>query len=219
MSHDSSQPSLWDQRFDRPDYLFGTAPSVFLTRHAHHLPPGSTVLAVADGEGRNSVWLAGQGMQVTAMDNSERGLEKARALAKKHSASVDFQFGDVTRWDWAAKTYDAVAAIFIQFTGPDLRAQVFRGLNTALKPGGLLLLHGFAPRQIEYGTGGPPHRENMYTLDLLHKAFAGYDVLHEADYDEVIDSGPGHNGKAGLIDFVARKPVARKPVCITPEAT
>lgn len=206
MTQENSQANMWDQRFDRADYLFGTAPSVFLPRHAHHLAPGSTVLAVADGEGRNSVWLAEQGMHVTAVDNSGRGLEKARALAAERGVPVDFRFGDVTQWDWAAQTYDAIAAIFIQFTGPELRAQVFRGLDTALKPGGLLLLHGFAPRQIEYATGGPPHRENMYTLDLLHRAFAGYQVLHDADYDEVIDSGPGHNGKAGLIDFVARKP-------------
>ncbi|MDJ0628747.1 MAG: class I SAM-dependent methyltransferase [Rhodobacter sp.] len=196
----------WDERYAGPGYLFGTAPSVFLTRQARHLQPGSRVLAVADGEGRNSVWLAAQGAHVTAFDPSSRALDKARALVAARGVTVDFRMSDVESWNWAADPYDAVAAIFIQFAGPDLRDRVFAGLDTALRPGGLLLLHGFAPRQVGYGTGGPPHAENMYTLEMLHAAFPGYEVMHAADYDEVVDAGPGHNGLAALIDFVARKP-------------
>jgi cyclopropane fatty-acyl-phospholipid synthase-like methyltransferase len=196
----------WNARYDRPDYLFGTAPSVFVARQAHRLAPGDKVLAVADGEGRNSVYLAEQGMAVTAFDNSHRGLEKARTLARDRGVQVDFRFGDIEAWDWRATPYDAIAAIFFQFLRPAARSAAFRGLNAALRPGGLLLLHGFAPRQVGYGTGGPPSAENMYTLPMLHDAFPGYDILHEADYDEVIASGEGHKGNAALIDFVARKP-------------
>ncbi len=196
----------WNQRYDSPEYLFGKAPSVFIQRQAHRLPKDSTVLAVADGEGRNSVWMAEQGLRVTAFDNAQRGLDKARALATSRGVSVDFQFGDAQAWNWGAVKYDAVAAIFIQFAGPALRSAIFRGLHAAVRPGGLLLLHGFAPRQVGYGTGGPPHEENMYTLSMLQEAFPGYEILHEADYDEDIASGTGHNGTAALIDFVARKP-------------
>ena len=197
---------MWDTRFAGDEYLFGTAPAAFLPRQAKWLTPGSSVLAVADGEGRNSVWMAQQGLRVTAMDSSKTGLAKARALAQAKGVSVDFQHGDATDWDWTAHSYDVVAAIFIQFAGPSLRAQILAGLDAALAPGGLLLLHGFAPRQIEYATGGPPHRENMYTLPMLKAAFPGYEILHSADYDELNDTGAAHDGLAALIDFTARKP-------------
>lgn len=198
----------WDERFDRDDYLFGTDPANFVAQHGARIPQGAHVLAVADGEGRNSVWLARHGYRVTAMDSSEKGLEKARKLAADAGAEVDFRLGDVAHWDWDAEQYDAILAVFIQFAGPDLRDALHGGFDRALKPGGLLLMHGFAPRQVGYGTGGPPNPENMYTLDLLRQDFPGYEVLHEADYDAEQSSGDGHSGVAGLVDFVARKPGA-----------
>ncbi len=196
----------WDRCYQGEDYLFGTAPAAFLTRHARHLPEAGRVLAVADGEGRNSVWMAEQGLEVTAMDGSPVALEKALKLAVEREVPVAFRLGDVLTWDWGAAPYDAVVAIFIQFVGPEDRARVFKGLDRALKPGGVLMLHGYAPRQVGYGTGGPPHEENMYTLGLLREAFEGYDIRHQADYDADIDEGRGHSGRSGLIDFVARKP-------------
>lgn len=198
--------NAWNDRFEGEDYIFGTEPAAFLPRNANHLTPGSSVLAVADGEGRNSVWLAGQGHAVTAFDYAENGLTKARALAEAQDVEVDFHLGDALTYPWADRQYDAVVAIFIQFADPGQRAGIFAGLDQALKPGGLLLLHGFAPRQVANGTGGPPHVENMYTLDLLRSAFDGYDVLDQADFDDHIDGGTAHNGKVALIDFVARKP-------------
>ena len=198
--------TLWDRRYEGDDYLFGTAPAAFLTRHARHLPKAGRVLAVADGEGRNSVWLAEQGLEVTAMDSSAVALDKALKLALKREVPVAFRLGDVMTWDWDAAPYDAVVAIFIQFAGPEDRARVFTGLDRALKPGGLLMLHGYAPRQIGYGSGGPPYEENMYTLGLLRDAFEGYDIRHQADYDAEIEEGRGHSGRSGLIDFIARKP-------------
>lgn len=198
---------MWNERYNRSDYLFGTEPADFLKAQAKYLPDAGRVLVVADGEGRNSVYIAGLGLDVTAFDFAPNALTKARALAEAQDATVDFQQADIFAWDWAAEPYDAVVAIFIQFMGPGPRVEVFDGLKAALKPGGTLLLHGYAPRQVGYGTGGPPAEENMYTLPLLEDAFAGYDVLHSADYDAEIDEGPGHSGLSGLIDFVARKPV------------
>lgn len=196
----------WNDRFAAEDYLFGEDPAAFLVRNRAHLRAGDHVLAVADGEGRNSVWLARQGLTVTAFDYAENGLRKARALADRRGVTVEFLLADAMQFPWDARSYDVVAAVFIQFAGPKDRAAIFAGMDAALKPGGLLLLHGFAPRQVANGTGGPPHEENMYTLDLLRGAFAGYDILDAADFDDHLATGTGHRGKVALIDFVARKP-------------
>ena len=197
---------MWNQRYDRPDYLFGTEPAAFLAREGGRLAPGSKVLSVADGEGRNGVWLAGQGHKVTAFDSSDVALDKAWALAKVQGVSVDFRYADILGWVWTPEAFDAVVGIFIQFLSPAERAVVFEGMKRTLEPGGILLLHGYAPRQIEYATGGPKVRENMYSLDLLREAFAGLEVLRAEDYDALIEEGSGHSGKSGLIDFIARKP-------------
>jgi SAM-dependent methyltransferase len=196
----------WDARYDRPDYLFGTEPAAFVRRVAPLIPPTSRILAVADGEGRNSVHLAALGHDVLAMDGSTVALAKARRLAAENGVAVDFRQADILTWDWRAEPFDALLAVFIQFLGPAERARVFAGFRAALRPGGLLLLHGYAPRQVDYGTGGPPHRENMYTLPLLEEAFAGFDILEARDYDAEITEGTGHRGLSGLVDLVARMP-------------
>lgn len=196
---------MWNERYAGDEYLFGTEPADFLKRAAGWLRPGETALSIADGEGRNSVWLAGQGLRVTAFEPAPNALAKARRLAAARGVEVAFHLGDLDGWDWS-RGFDVVAGIFIQFVGPDERAVLFGRIDRALKPGGLLLLHGYAPRQVGYGTGGPPAVENMYTLDLLRAAFAGYDVLRAEDFDAEVDEGRGHSGRSALIDFVARKP-------------
>lgn len=197
---------MWDERFDRPDYLFGTEPAAFLRAQAHLLEPGARALAVADGEGRNSVFLAERGLAVTAMDASPVGVAKARRLAAERGVEVDFRIADIAGWDWDAPPYDLVAAIFIQFAGPDLRARIFDGLRRAVRPGGLLLLHGYRPEQLGYATGGPPHAENMYTEAMLRNAFGDWQILRLAAHDSVIVEGEGHAGMSALIDLVARRP-------------
>ena len=199
---------MWNERYANEDYLFGTESAAFLVAQARHLPRGARALCVADGEGRNSTWLAAQGHEVTAFDPAPNALAKARRLAEARGVTVDFREADVEDWPWEEGAVDAVVAIFIQFAPPDLRARLFADMARTLQPGGVLLLHGYAPRQVDYGTGGPPHAENMYTLELLRAAFPGWEVLHAADYDAKIDEGAGHSGRSGLIDFVARKPVA-----------
>lgn len=196
---------FWNERFAGEEYRFGTDPAAFLAREAGRLAAGSRVLCVADGEGRNSVHLARMGHEVTAFDAAEAGIAKARRLAKREGVSVDFNLATVEEWDWSGN-YDAVVAIFIQFAGPDMRAEIFDGIARALRSGGLLLLHGYAPRQVEYRTGGPGVVENLYTLEMLREAFDGWEVLVARDYDAEISEGSGHVGRSALIDFVARKP-------------
>lgn len=201
--------SFWDQRFaDADDYLFGRGPNAFLARQKAHLKAGESALAIADGEGRNSVWLAQQGLTVTAMDFSAVALEKSRALAAEAGVSVTLQQADIFNWDWPSAAYDVIAGIFFQFAAPAQRADIFSGIRKAVKPGGLILLEGYRPAQVDYGTGGPPQRENMYTEALLREHFGDFDILTLDSYDAEVDEGPGHKGKSALIDLVARRPVA-----------
>lgn len=207
MSHPDAE-AFWSGRYRDAgdDYLFGTAPNRFLIRQRERLQPGATVLSVADGEGRNGVWLAEEGMRVTATEISEIGLHKARRLAQARKVDVDFVRADILKWDWPRDAYDVVAAIFIQFLSPVERPRVFAAMQAALKPGGLLLLHGYTPKQVEYRTGGPSAVENLYTAELLAESFKAMEILELRAYEDTIEEGLGHKGHSALIDLVARRP-------------
>lgn len=201
---------MWEDRFNTPDYVFGTEPAQFLTDHHAFLTPGQTVLAVADGEGRNSVFMADCGMAVTAVDYAPSAIAKARKLAKARGVTVDFRQADLLTDDWHVPfehtPFDMVAGIFIQFTGPQARAAMFDRMARCLRPSGLMMLHGYTPKQLDHGTGGPPFVENMYTTDLLRDHFPGWEVLEAREYERDVQEGRGHSGLSALIDFIARKP-------------
>lgn len=199
------QAAFWDERYAEDEYLFGTQPNAFLAREVRRLAPGSKVLAVADGEGRNSVFLAQHGHRVVATDVSERALNKARRLAERRGAEVEYRQADLAEWEWPAEAFDAVVAIFIQFADPELREHIFEGIDRSLKPGGLLLLEGYREEQLGYGTGGPPNMENLYTEDGLRRAFSTWEIELLDVYDAEIEEGTGHSGKSALIDLIARK--------------
>jgi SAM-dependent methyltransferase len=201
----SDDPGRWDHRYDAPGYLFGTDPAAFVRAHVGLLAPGSHVLAVADGEGRNSVFLAEHGMEVTAFDGSAVAVAKARSLAQERGVDVDFHVSGVDAWEWTPGRFDAVAAVFIQFAAPAARARLFDAMIATLAPGGRLLLHGYTPAQIAYGTGGPPDAENMYTVALLAEAFAGHEIVELVEYEADLDEGPAHRGRSALIDCVVRR--------------
>ncbi|HEX7008119.1 MAG TPA: methyltransferase domain-containing protein [Alphaproteobacteria bacterium] len=198
--------AFWNARFSAPGYRFGTEPNRFLTRQAHRLRPGQRALAIADGEGRNGVWLARQGLEVTSVDFSPVALEKARKLAQEAGVTVTFVEADLVAWDWPKAVFDVVVGIFFQFAGPADRAKIFQGMKAALKPGGLLLIEGYGPKQLEYKTGGPGVLENLYTEDLLREAFGDFEIIELRSYDAEIHEGEGHKGVSALVDLVARKP-------------
>lgn len=196
----------WNARFASDDYVFGTEPNAFLRAQAHRLRAGMTALSVADGEGRNGVWLAGQGLSVTAVEGSPVAIAKARRLAATRGARIDFVEADLTTWSWPQASFDVVVAIFIQFVGPPLREGMFAGMIEALKPGGLLLLQGYRPEQIANGTGGPRVVENLYTEAQLRRDFADLVIEELVSHDSILHEGAGHDGLSAVIDLVAHKP-------------
>lgn len=203
-----SNPELerWNGRFAAPEYIFGTAPNAFLASQKEVLRPGQRALCVADGEGRNSVWLAGQGLEVTAFDISPVGVAKARRLAEEHGVRVRYDVASVYDWRWPEGAFDVVAAIFVQFADPAMRSFMFERIVRALAPGGLLILIGYTPKQHQYKTGGPKQLENLYTEPMLREAFAALDIVQLREYDAELGEGSQHCGPSALIDLVARKP-------------
>jgi SAM-dependent methyltransferase len=204
--HDAADPAAkWDQHFSRPDYLYGTVPNAWLESQRALFSPGQTALAVADGEGRNSVWLARQELAVDAFDISAVGVAKARELARAAGVAVQFHVSDCDAWPWTPQSYDHVAAIFVQFADPPLRQRLFANMARALKPGGHLILQGFTPKQIEYNPNGPGLIDHLYTEALLRSSFAELDIIDLRSYDAVIDEGRQPPGPSALIGLVARK--------------
>jgi SAM-dependent methyltransferase len=204
------QEHMWSTRYRNAgeDYVFGTTPNRFLAAQSVLLAAGRNALSVADGEGRNAVWLAEQGLQVTATEISPVALEKARKLAAGRHVEVDFVLADAVTWDYPEAAFDFVVGIFIQFADPAQRARIFAGMTRALRPGGHLIVQGYAPRQLDYRTGGPSAVENLYTADLLRAAFPGLEIVHLQEYEDVLDEGVGHKGQSALVGLVARKPAA-----------
>lgn len=197
---------MWNDRYSDSGYLFGTDPAAFLQRESGRLIAGQTALCVADGEGRNSVFLAEKGLHVTAMDASDVAVRKARALADTKGVRVDFHVADIATWDWGSQPYDVVVGIFFQFAGPALRDAIFAGMIRSLAPGGLILLHGYTPAQLDHDTGGPRVLENLYTSGLLSDRFKDLNLLHLAEYEADLSEGSCHVGPSALIDLVAQKP-------------
>jgi cyclopropane fatty-acyl-phospholipid synthase-like methyltransferase len=204
----SDGADFWNKRFDTPDYIFGRAPNEYLqTQAKQYLKKGDAVLCVADGEGRNSVWLAKQGMQVDAFDLSEVALKKAMALAREGAAHVQFTLASTDTWDWQPNQYDAVVGIFIQFADPVMRTRLFAQMASSLRPGGVLIVQGYTPKQLEYKTGGPSILEHLYTEDMIRNLIGDLEPIDLCLYQKELSEGPKHTGMSALLGLVARKPV------------
>lgn len=198
--------SMWNQRFAGDEYLFGREPNEHLKAKAPQLPAGGSVLCVADGEGRNSVWLARQGFQVRAFDVSDVGVAKARKLASEAALSVDYTVADCEQFDWTAQRHDGVVAVFVQFADPEMRARLFANMVRALKPGGVLILQGYTPKQLEYKTGGPGQLSHLCTAELIREAFKDLRIVDLVEYEAELDEGVRHAGRSALLGLVATKP-------------
>jgi SAM-dependent methyltransferase len=201
----SSPAPNWDQRFSQAGFLFGTEPNAYLESQRHVFVSGKKALAVADGEGRNSVWLARQGLEVDAFDSSLVGVAKAGQLAQSAAVSVNFKVCDCDSWTWQAQAYDYVVAIFIQFAPPEMRQRLFANIQRTLKPGGYLILQGYTLKQLQYNTGGPGQPDQLYTEELLRSAFAGLEIIDLQAYEAMLDEGTQHRGPSALIGMLGRQ--------------
>jgi SAM-dependent methyltransferase len=195
----------WNRRFADSSFLFGSEPNAWLREHASVWSPGARVLCVADGEGRNSVWLAGRGLAVDAFDIAEVGVAKARRLAMERGVTVNFEVADCDAYPWPEAVYDGVAAIFVQFADPAMRGRLFAHIVRSLKPGGALVLQGYTPKQLDYRTGGPPLASHLYTETLLREAFADLEIVALREYEAALAEGSGHCGHSALIGLIARR--------------
>jgi 2-polyprenyl-3-methyl-5-hydroxy-6-metoxy-1,4-benzoquinol methylase len=195
----------WDQRFGQTEFLFGTEPNAYLESRRKLLSGGKKALAVADGEGRNSVWLAKQGLVVDAFDISPVGVAKARQLAQRAPVAVNFNVADCDSWSWQPHAYDYVVAIFVQFADPEMRQRLFANMIKTLKPGGFLILQGYTPKQLEFKTGGPGLLDHLYTEELLRSAFAELQMVDLQVYEAVLDEGRQHRGPSALVGMVGQK--------------
>jgi SAM-dependent methyltransferase len=199
-----SEQQRWETRFGAAGYLFGKEPNRFLRVQAPRLRSGASALAVADGEGRNGVWLAEQGLDVLSIDYSPTALAKAQKLALERGVRLRTEVADVTTWPWPQAAFDVIVAIFIAVEAPD-RPAFFENLKAALKPGGLLLMQSYRPEQLAYKTGGPPDAARMLTRGILQSAFGDLAELDIREHDSVLDEGTAHIGMSALIDLIGKR--------------
>jgi SAM-dependent methyltransferase len=201
-----SEYERWETRYAKSGYEFGTAPNEFLESCKALLPKSGRALSVADGESRNGVWLAEQGLAVTAIDFSPTAQKKARALAAERKVSLDIIQTDVHAWPYPEAAFDVVVEIFAQFSTPAERAVKWAGMRRALKSGGLLIVQGYTPKQLDYATGGPKQIENLYTRALLQGTFGDFRDVKFTEEERVLHEGEAHSGMSAVIGLTGRAP-------------
>lgn len=203
----ADQAQFWNSRFDKAEFIFGKEPNEYLVQKTkQYLKPGANVLCIADGEGRNGVWLAKQGIKVDAFDVSDIALGKAKQFAKDNSVEVSYSLSNADGWDWQLASYDAIVAIFIQFADAAMRKRIFKQVHTALKPGGIFILQGYTPKQLEYKTGGPSLIEHLYTEEEIRQLVSDFKILEITCYEQELSEGVRHSGMSALLGLVAQKP-------------
>jgi SAM-dependent methyltransferase len=200
-----SEYARWEGRYGVPEYIFGKEPNYFLASCKPLLPKAGKALAVADGEARNGVWLAERGLDIVSLDFSETAQAKAAALAKERGVKISFVHGDVHSFAYPDAAFDVVVEIFTQFSSPADRAKKWAGMRKSLKPGGLLIIQGYTPKQLQYGTGGPKEIENLYTRAMLEQAFHDLRDVTITEEEREIHEGTSHGGMSAVINFTGWK--------------
>jgi SAM-dependent methyltransferase len=203
---DTSEYARWQARFASANYAFGKEPNYFLKSCRELLPRRGRALAVADGEGRNGVWVAEQGLDVVSLDFSPAAQTKARALAAERGVKVVFIEADVHAWDYPQSAFDVVVEIFAQFSPPSQRTIKWRGMRRALKSGGLLIVQGYTPKQLQFGTGGPKQPDHLYTRTMLEREFGDFRDLQMVEEEREMHEGASHAGMSAVIGLTAIKP-------------
>ena len=195
---------MWDERYATDEYLYGTEANTFLTSVIDSIPPGR-VLCLAEGEGRNAVWLAEQGRSVTAVDASPVGLDKARQLAAGRGVYIDAVVADLADYPIPADHWDGIVSIFCHIQ-PDLRLDLHRRSVRGLRSGGVFVLEAYTPAQLHHRTGGPPHEAMLMTLAGLRQELAGLDFVHAGECEREVVEGRLHHGLGAVVQVVAVRP-------------
>jgi hypothetical protein len=195
---------MWDERYSQAEYAYGKLPNDFLKQHIAHLNKGRS-LCLADGEGRNSVFLAEHAHDVVAVDQSAPGMQKARQLAEEKSVSIETVVADLADFTIEQNSWDNIVSIFCHLP-VELRKRVHASAVCGLKSGGILLLEAYTPQQIHLGTGGPPVAEMTMTLELLKDELKGLEFLHAEEKQREVVEGLYHTGTGAVVQVIARKP-------------
>lgn len=196
---------MWDQRYSQPGFAYGTEPNDFLAENAErYFSPGGEVLCLAEGEGRNAVFLARLGFRVTGVDSSSVGLDKARKLAQQHGTSIRTVVADLGDFDLGIARWDGIVSIWCH-TPSTLRARLHRSVVAALAPGGVFLLEAYTPKQLELKTGGPPTADMMMTLAAVREELADLEWLSGEEKLRDVHEGSYHNGSSAVLQVLARK--------------
>ena len=194
---------MWDERYAREGFVYGTAPNDFVAASVGALK--SPVICLASGEGRNPVWLAEQGFAVTAVDGSQVGVDKTLKLAAERGVAVDAVQADLADFDIGEACWGG-AVITFGHLPPALRAKVHAGVVRGLRPGGALVMEVYTPRQLGRGTGGPPVEHMLYEPDDIRRELRGLSFERCAEIERPVVEGWAHTGTAAVLQIVGIKP-------------
>lgn len=193
---------MWNEVYSGDDYYYGTSPNDFLAEHIGKL--SGRILSLAEGEGRNAVFMAEQGLDVWAVDGSETGLAKARTLAASRNVNFDTEVADLNDFAPPASSIQGAVSIFAHLPGA-VRRQLHQRVEQALQPGGIFLLEGYSQAQLPRSTGGPKNPDMLFSLDELLKDFSNSDMLLGQEIEREVLEGRGHTGVASVVQLIMRK--------------
>lgn len=196
----------WNKRFQSENYVYGKEPNVFLTEFHKKIKVSGDALAIAEGEGRNAVYLAEQGMNVTAWDYAESGLVKINKLAEERDVVISTELIDLNDAKWRENKWDEIVCIFGHLP-TELRRKTLQGVKKAVKPGGYFLTEVYSPYQIPYKSGGPQDMDFLYKPEEFLSIFADWRIVHFFMGEVTRHEGELHNGLSHVIQFVAQKPM------------
>lgn len=195
---------FWEQRYAEAGWVYGTEPNAFLRAQTPLIRRGGRALVVGDGEGRNGVWLAQQGMDVLSVDYSQAGLKKARGLAAAKGARIQTEHADLAAWEWPTDRYDLVVSIFVHFA-PDTRAKIHRAMLDALVPNGAIVLEAFTKDQVKHPSGGPREPSMLYAVPDLRDDFSSGEIELLEQRETHLEEGKYHRGSAAVVRAIVRK--------------
>ena len=196
---------MWDERYSAQEYVYGTNPNKFLEANVSSIPKGK-VLSLAEGEGRNAIFLASQGYSVTAVDSSLVGLNKARKLAEENGVIVEFIHTDLAEYDLGENKWDGIVSIFCPLPS-SIRKQLHKKVEAALKRNGVFLLEAYTPAQLKYGTGGGNSVDVMQSKESLSLELAGLKFKHLIELERDVVEGIYHTGIGAVVQAIASKEI------------